>query len=244
MTVIALSLVLVLCIGASLVSSCTDFYMNFTSFSLSGRSMDLGGLQNWTITSWPRKLDGYGSESSYYWWPAKYGTVGISANWLGDDNYALPMLFGDSLNEKGLSCSSLALEGTQYQQKSLRKQNLFFGVFCLYVTQTYDNVLDLMDALREIAVWGIDDVAQHYVIRDSTGDSLVVEFVGGEQKVYLDRNDGVDGFGIMTNEPTYDWHVSNVLHYEWKRSLTRQAVVIPGNFYPEERYLRTHMIKR
>ena len=53
----------------------------------------------------------------------------------------------------------------------------------------------------------------------------------------------IQGFGIMTNEPTYNWHVQSVQHYEWKRGLERQAVAVPGNFYPEERFLRTHMIK-
>jgi len=32
-------------------------------------------------------------------------------------------------------------------------------------------------------------------------------------------------------------------HYEWKRTLARQAVAIPGNFYPDERFQRVHMVK-
>lgn len=47
----------------------------------------------------------------------------------------------------------------------------------------------------------------------------------------------------MTNEPTFDWQVKNIEHYEWKRTLARQAVTTPGNFYPEERFLRVHMMK-
>jgi len=35
----------------------------------------------------------------------------------------------------------------------------------------------------------------------------------------------------------------NIRHYEWKRTLARQSVAVPGNFYPEERYLRVHMVK-
>ena len=49
--------------------------------------------------------------------------------------------------------------------------------------------------------------------------------------------------GVFTNEPTFDWHQQNIEHYEWKRTLARQAVAIPGNFYPEERFLRVHMVK-
>lgn len=48
---------------------------------------------------------------------------------------------------------------------------------------------------------------------------------------------------MFTNEPTFDWHQKNIEHYEWKRTLARQSVAVPGNFYPEERFLRTHMVK-
>jgi penicillin V acylase-like amidase (Ntn superfamily) len=60
--------------------------------------------------------------------------------------------------------------------------------------------------------------------------SLVVEVMDHKKNVYLDRNDGVTGFGITTNEPTFDWHVENINHYEWKRSLARQSIAIPGNW--------------
>lgn len=48
---------------------------------------------------------------------------------------------------------------------------------------------------------------------------------------------------MFTNEPTFDWHQKNIEHYEWKRTLARQAVAVPGNFYPEERFLRAYMVK-
>ena len=54
---------------------------------------------------------------------------------------------------------------------------------------------------------------------------------------------GLQSFGVTANEPTFDWHLQNIQHYEWKRGLARQAIATPGNFYPEERVLRTHMIK-
>ena len=41
----------------------------------------------------------------------------------------------------------------------------------------------------------------------------------GKQQLYLDLNDGQTGFGVTTNEPTFDWHLENIRHYEWKRTL-------------------------
>ena len=107
----------------------------------------------------------------------------------------------------------------------------------------FESVLDLRRALPKVAIFGPDKLAQHFIVRDASKLSLIIEVVDGKQIVYLDENDGQNGFGVTTNEPTFDWHVKAVQHYEWKRGLIRQAIVIPGNFYPEERLLRVHMVK-
>lgn len=117
------------------------------------------------------------------------------------------------------------------------------GVFCQWATGLFSNVIDLKDALSDVSIWGPDIVGEHFILHDKNGASLVIEIVDGEQRVYLDLNDGVSGYGIMTNEPEFDWHLKNIEHYEWKRTLARQAIEIPGGYYPEQRYLRTYMIK-
>lgn len=228
----------------SVSSACSDFYMNFTDHKLSARTLDLGLNANWTITSWPRARhasDVLGNKLAF--WGSPIGTLGLTANWFGDEHYGFPSLFGDSLNEKGLSCSLLTLINSQYEEKADDKLNVFAGLFCHYVATNYATVSDLQTALANIRIWGPDALAQHFVVRDSTGSSLVIEMINGAKRVYLDKNDGDSGYGIMTNEPAFDFHLENVKHYEWKRTLSRQAVATPGNFYPEERFLRVHMIK-
>eukprot|EP00600_Ochromonadales_sp_CCMP1393_P006101 CAMPEP_0174973786 /NCGR_PEP_ID=MMETSP0004_2-20121128/11440_1 /TAXON_ID=420556 /ORGANISM="Ochromonas sp., Strain CCMP1393" /LENGTH=335 /DNA_ID=CAMNT_0016224283 /DNA_START=125 /DNA_END=1132 /DNA_ORIENTATION=+ len=226
--------------------------MNFTDVKLSARTLDLGLMSNWTITSWPtsvreepQDLDEI-HDPPLKIWPSKFGSIGITANWFGDDKYGFPSFFADSLNERGLSCSLLVLDNTGYQEKSDDDDitNVFAGLFCFYVAQSYDNVYDLRATLPSIRIWGPDALAQHFIVRDASGASLIVEVVGGEQFVYLDLNDGVETFGVTTNEPTFDYHLMNVKHYEWKRNtLARQSVATPGNFYPEERLLRVHMMR-
>jgi choloylglycine hydrolase len=112
------------------------------------------------------------------------------------------------------------------------------------VTQSFANVNEVAEALDNVRIWGPQIVEEHFVMRDANGMSLVVELVDGKKKVYLDANDGVSGYGIMTNEPTFDWHLTNIEHYEWKRTLARQAVEVPGGWYPENRFLRIHMVKQ
>lgn len=222
---------------------CTDYYMKFSdpNLRMSGRTLDLGAMQNWTITTWPVGSDGPIADLMN--WEPKYGVVSLTANWIGDEHYGFPSFFGDALNEHGLSCSLLTLVDTEYEPKSDTKRNVFAGVFCHWASQLFTNVNEVQDALDGIAIWGPDALAQHFVLRDATGASLVIECMNGEKQVYRDENDGVNTFGIMTNEPAFDYHLMNIKHYEWKRGLARQAVPLPGSFYPEERYLRVHMIK-
>lgn len=226
----------------SSAASCSDFLMNFTDpkLQLSVRTMDLGGGFNWTITSWPVNER---TESDVVDWDPTYASFGITANWFGDDKYGFPSFFADSLNEKGLSCGFLALVGTGYAAQSDTKENVFAGVFCHWAAQKFADVYEVQAALENTVIWGPDALAQHFILRDASGTGLVVECIGGVQHVYLDTNDGENSFGIATNEPTFDYHLMNIKHYQWKRTLARQAVAIPGNFYPEERYLRVHMVK-
>lgn len=221
-------------------SSCTDFYMNFTNHKLSARTMDLGSSVNWTISTWPISAQVSGKLIT---WPVKYGSVGVTGNWLGDDAWLATSFFGDALNTQGLSCSTLALIDTQYEQPSADNTNVFAGIFCHYAVALFKSVRDLHANMAEVSIYGPAALAQHYVIRDANGESLVIEVVGGKKQVYLDLNDGTSGYGIMTNEPTFDWHLKNIAHYEWKTGEARSSVSIPGNFYPDERFLRTHMIK-
>lgn len=231
---------------------CSDFYMNFSdpSFKLSGRTMDLGSSTNWTITTWPAGTsysdyspDGFSAAQ----WKSVYATVGISGNWFGDDRYGFYSLFGDSMNDQGLSCGLLTLVGTEYEKPSPQKTNVFFGTFCLWATQNFASIAEVHDTLPDVAIWGPAIMGEHIILRDATGSSLVIELLDGKQHVYIDTNDGsvsaTSGFGIMTNEPPFDWHLERIHYYEWQRTLARQSLPIPGNFYPDERFLRIHMIR-
>ena len=223
-------------------NGCSDFYMNFSNFKFSVRTSDLSTYTNWTLTTWPK---GSTFKSEVINWSPKYSVLGLAVSWFGDERYGFPSFFGDSLNEYRLSCSLLALIDSKYEDRSQdnTKVNVLNAVFCHYATQMFTSVEELMLKLDNIAIYGPDALASHYVLRDKTGMSLVIELVDGKKVTYLDANDGVNTFGIMTNEPTVDYHLTNIRHYEWKRTLARQSIAIPGNYYPEERYQRIHMIK-
>ena len=63
--------------------------------------------------------------------------------------------------------------------------------------------------------------------------------------MYQDLNDGgKTGWGIMTNEPEYPYMVRMVQHFEWKQHLARPSTSMPGAFYPDERFLRLHLVRK
>ena len=236
------SLVIWIITAFGLCYGCSDFYMNFSNFKLSVRTSDLSSFSNWTLTTWPSDVV---FKSEAIDWSPKHSVVGLAVNWFGDERYGFPSFFGDSLNEFGLSCSVLALIDSKYEDRSKdnSKINVLNAVFCHYATQMFTSVEEVQSGLSNIVIYGPDALASHFALRDSTGQSLVIECVEGKKIVYFDSNDGINTFGIMTNEPTFDYHLINIKHYEWKRTLARQSIAIPGNYYPEERYQRIHMIK-
>lgn len=138
----------------------------------------------------------------------------------------------------------LTLINSEYEAYDSQKKNVFFGTFCQYAVQMFSSVAEAAEAMDSITIYGPPILEEHFILHDATGASLVIEMVQGKKVIYLDLNDdGETGFGIMTNEPELSYHLTNVEHYEWKRGLARQAVAVPGGWYPEERFLRIHMVK-
>lgn len=141
-------------------------------------------------------------------WTSKYGFVAMNA-------FDQPVAT-DGLNEKGLGFGALYLPGeTRYPEVQAGEEqralsNARFGTWVLGNFATVDEV---RDALRNVVVWG-EPVPQlgsfsplHYAIHDAGGKSLVIEFVDGKAHVYD------NAVGVLTNSPTYDWHLQNLRNY-------------------------------
>lgn len=141
-------------------------------------------------------------------WTSKYGFVGMNA-W----NYPAAT---DGLNEKGLGFGALYLPGeTKYQavaagDASRALSNARFGNWVLSNFATVDEV---RKALGDVIVWG-ETIPQlgsftplHYSVHDANGKSIVIEYVDGKLNVYDNE------VGVLTNSPTYDWHVQNLRNY-------------------------------
>jgi penicillin V acylase-like amidase (Ntn superfamily) len=178
-----------------------------------------------------------------------YGFLGIVPV---EFNQSVAPMVTAGINEKGLTCDMQTLITTKMPPPLNSSADLFVELFCEWALGGFESVDDVHAALlnaSRVHVYGdaLESGAngQHYSLRDSTGRSIVVEWVGGSQQVYWDLDDkGKTGWGIMTNEPEYPWMVRMVQHFEWKQSLARPSTSIPGAFYPDERFLRIHIARR
>ncbi len=142
-------------------------------------------------------------------WNAKYGYVFFDA--FNADFTA------DGMNEKGLSFGALYLPGfTQYQSpyKNTKNINLPYYYIGDWILSNFSSIAEVKAGIQKIRVvpqilasLGSTIFPLHFSIYDSKGKSLVIEFVNGKLNLHEDT------IGVLTNSPTYDWHLNNINNY-------------------------------
>ena len=77
----------------------------------------------------------------------------------------------------------------------------------------FATVDEVKAAVGDVVVWG-EMVPQlgsfaplHYSVHDAGGKSIVIEYVDGKLHVYD------NAVGVLTNSPTYEWHIQNLRNY-------------------------------
>lgn len=144
-------------------------------------------------------------------WKAKYGYV-----YMDGLNIDIAM---DGMNEKGLSFEALYLPGFAGYQTVPAGHD----ANALPYIQTGDWILsnfatidELKSALSQIYIFdqaipgaGNMSFPLHFAVYEASGKSVVIEIVKGQVHVYDNQ------LGLMTNSPTYDWHVTNLTNYTY-----------------------------
>ncbi len=190
-------------------------------------------------------------------WRAKYGYLFLDG--LNVDATV------DGMNEQGLSFEYLYLPGeTEYQTAPAgqEKQALPYMQFGDWVLGNFKSVDEVRQELPKILVitqklQGLGDTVfpLHAAIYDATGKGIVVEFVGGKMRIYDNT------VGVMTNSPTYDWHITNLRNYVNLTPLSPKPVVasgitfvatgqgagmlgLPGDVSPPSRFVKTYVLQQ
>lgn len=180
--------------------ACTDFRY-FDGFS--ARTMDFPIPEDTHLRLIPEGEHYNADEIS---WITKVGYLSFTL--YGPNNTA------DGLNQCGLSCAVLTLLETEYQNytgiNSLGMTNscdFILGQFC--TTTEVQQAMSQLNIFRDILISGIPCPLLHLSIHDSSGQSLVIEFLKGQQIFHNNK------IGILTNDPPYDWHIKNIQNYNY-----------------------------
>ena len=186
----------------------------------------------------------------------KYAVLGMGTIF---DDYPT---FADGMNEKGLGCAGLNFPVyVSYSKEDIEgKTNIPVYNFLLWVLANFSSVEEVKEALKNANIVdipiseNIPNTTLHWMISDITGKSIVVEQTKEKLNVF-DNN-----IGVLTNSPTFDWHVANLNQYvglrynqvpEFKlgdQSLTALGqgtglVGLPGDFTPASRFIRVAFLR-
>ena len=117
--------------------------------------------------------------------------------------------FVAGMNEEGLSINEHTLDLAVYQQPQAGVPTLCSSDLESWALGLHATVAEVSAALKTVRVVG--GGGGQWGIQDAQGQSIVVEFVKGELRLH--NNTAV---GMMTNDPTYDWHLQNLNNFVGK----------------------------
>ena len=177
-------------------------------YNLFGRNMDLSYSFNQAVTLVPRNYE-YRDRISGNMKKTKYAILGMAS--VIDDYPA----FADAFNEKGLGCAWLNFPGYSHLEdwavegkNNLAPYDLI--VWILSNFETVDEVLKEINNVELVAV-PINEKTPlptlHWIVADKNGKSIVIEKTKEGLKVHANP------IGVLTNSPTFDWHLTNLNEY-------------------------------
>lgn len=219
-----------------------------------GRTMEWGSfdLQS-SIVIVPRGYEfksDLGDGKTGLTWKSIYGAVGLDA--LHKDYLV------DGMNEKGLAVNVFYHPGfAEYPKLDLTKAASTIEALdaCQYLLTTCASVDDVRKTLSRVSLVAIVEPAIgiappiHMIVTEAGGKAIVVEFTKGVTTIHEAP------LGVITNAPTYDWHMINLRNYV---NLSPVAIPdkkiedlnfkplgggsgmigLPGDFTPPSRFVR------
>ena len=164
-------------------------------------------------------------------WTSKYGSVVVSGYDVGTT---------DGMNEQGLVANLLDLAESDYGQPEGGRPFLSISAWAQYVIDNYSSVVDAVDELSErpfhVLAPALPDgapAALHLAISHATGDSAILEYVGGELVIHHGKQ-----FAVMTNSPTYEEQLALNRCWEGIGGL----VFLPGTNRAADRFARASFL--
>lgn len=217
------------------VDACSRILWNDNKLAVVvGRTMDWPESTEPILTVFPRgmKRDGgrLGSvevvKENPAQWTSKYGSLVTTVYGIGT---------ADGLNERGLAGHMLYLTATDFGTRDPSKPGLHAGLwlqFLLDNAATVKESLALLDTVQVVMTEAHGHKATvHLAIEDASGDSAIIEYVGGKRVVHHGRE-----YQIMTNDPPYDEQLALLKKQDF--SNPSSDTPLPGNVKATDRFQR------
>jgi choloylglycine hydrolase len=241
-------------LAAQLAMGCTGICLRAADGSIVyARTLEFGADLESEVLFLPRGYKTVGTTASGkpgLTWDARYAAVGLNA-------YDHDVL-ADGVNENGLAAGIFYMPGyAEYQTITPAEESISMAPWELvtWILTNFATVEEVKAALPTIKVAAVSYGQNqsvpplHYAVHDASGNSLVIEYVGGELRTYDNP------IGVITNSPTFDWHITN-LHNYVNLTATNVPTVdldgiklapfgqgsglkgLPGDFTPPSRFVR------
>jgi penicillin V acylase-like amidase (Ntn superfamily) len=191
---------------------------------VAARTWDLYMVDGARLVYLPRNIARRGiAEGNAAQWTSKFASAVLTAFDAGAS---------DGMNEAGLSAHLLYLHGSEHETSDTRPavSNLHWAQYAL---DNYATVAEALDGLKTVQIVSSKAAGRewplHLAIEDATGDSAVLEYVGGKLVVHHGKD-----VTVMTNEPTLDEQLANLKRYK----LFGGNLPMPGDVDPASRFVR------
>jgi penicillin V acylase-like amidase (Ntn superfamily) len=203
------------------------FWNNNGKLMLVARNQDINLDDQATFCAFPMGMKGYGGDhnmTNRAEWTSKYASlvVRISSTWVIE-----------GINTEGLGVHGLHLLPTEWEKRDLNRKGVLES---RYVQYLLDNAATVADALLLMYQTQLvperfrdNDWPAHMAIEDVSGDSAVVEFIGGKMKVYHGAE-----YTVLANEPPFDQQLRNL----WRYKYFGGDRPLPGDVDSKSRFVR------
>jgi penicillin V acylase-like amidase (Ntn superfamily) len=117
----------------------------------------------------------------------------------------------DGMNSQGLGAHGLYLDDAEYEPRDSRP-GVASALWVQYVLDCFATVEEVVHALPDVQIVSVPIKGQqmggHLAIDDASGDSAIIEPIGGTMVVHHGRE-----HTVMANDPSFDEQLANLTRY-------------------------------
>ncbi len=227
-------------LSVGLAAACSRILWNDNKLAVVvGRTMDWPESTEPVLTIFPRGIARDGGRTGEVvtvkdnpaQWTSKYGSLVTTIYGIGT---------ADGLNEAGLAAHMLYLNAADFGPRDTSKPGLQAGLWAQYILDNAASVSEALALLERVQLVPTEARGHkanvHLAIEDASGDSAIIEYVGGKPVVHHGRE-----FRIMTNDPTYDQQLALLKKQDFSKPASDMP--LPGNVNAIDRFQRAAYYK-